>query len=60
MLGLIRDENLDEAESEFPGIRALYLGCGDKPRTFLELLARYLEVGGRAGVPGSDSSVRRS
>ena len=43
MLGLIKDENLDEAETEFPGIRALYLGCGDKPRTFLELVARYLE-----------------
>jgi hypothetical protein len=53
MLGLIRDEDMDEAEEEFPGIRALYLGCGDRPRTFLELLARYLKMG-----PGTRAAER--
>ncbi len=45
--GFIRDEHIDEAEAQFPGIRALYLGCADKPRTFLELVARWLETAGR-------------
>lgn len=42
MLGMIRDEDMTAAEIEFPGIRAIYLAWGDKPRTFLELVARYL------------------
>ena len=54
MLGIISDKDIDEAEIEFPGIRALYLGCGDKPRTFLELVARYL---GMAPSYGANRSV---
>ena len=42
MQGYIRDEDMAQAETEFPGICVLYLGCIEKPRTFLELLARYL------------------
>jgi hypothetical protein len=46
--GLIRDEHLGQAEEEFPGIRAVYLGCAPRPRTFLDLVVRYLEsVAGR-------------
>ena len=36
------ETDMDEAEREFPGIRAAYLACIEKPRTFLELLAAYL------------------
>lgn len=43
MGGFITEKHFTEAECEFPGIRALYLACGtDKPKTFLELVARYL------------------
>jgi hypothetical protein len=48
LAGFIRDEDMGKAEEEFPGIRALYLGCADRPRTFLDLVARYLEIGRRA------------
>jgi hypothetical protein len=42
MRGFITEQHFAEAEREFPGIRALYLACSDKPKTFLELVARYL------------------
>jgi hypothetical protein len=43
MRGFITDQHIAEAESEFPGIGALYQALGDdRPRTFLELVARYL------------------
>ena len=45
MGGFITEQHFSEAESEFPGIRALYISCGnDKPKTFLELVARYLRA----------------
>lgn len=44
MAGFITEQHFEEAEAEFPGIRALYLACADKPRTFIELLARYLRA----------------
>lgn len=45
MRGFITDQHIAEAESEFPGIRALYQALGsDRPKTFLELVARYLRA----------------
>ncbi len=44
MRGFITEQHFELAEVEFPGIRAVYLGCVDKPRTFVELLARYLRA----------------
>ena len=57
MDGFITETQLDEVEVEFPGICALYLETKTKPRTFLELLGRYLargdiaHPGGGTGVP---------
>ena len=43
MRGFITDHHLDEADAEFPGIRAFYYsGSAGQPRTFLELVARFL------------------
>jgi len=42
MRGFITENEIDQAECVFPGIRALYLSCAEKPRTFLDLLTRYL------------------
>lgn len=45
MRGFITDQHIAEAECEFPGIRALYQALGDdRPKTFLELVARYLRA----------------
>jgi hypothetical protein len=45
MGGFITEQHFSEAEREFPGIRALYLACGnDRPKTFLDLVARYLRA----------------
>jgi hypothetical protein len=41
MLGFITEEHLELAEESFPGIRALFLSSTDRPRTFLDLVARY-------------------
>lgn len=41
LCGLITDKHLDQAEREFPGIRAFYAGCKCKPHTFLELAWRF-------------------
>ncbi|MCG8417935.1 MAG: hypothetical protein MJE77_08340 [Proteobacteria bacterium] len=43
MLGFIIDEDLTQAELEFPGICALYASLDDKPTTFLELVWLYQE-----------------
>lgn len=50
MRGFITEQHFTEAESEFPGIRAVYLACScdDRPTTFLELVSRYLGVAARA------------
>jgi hypothetical protein len=42
MRGFITERDFDQAEAEFPGIRALFEACAEKPRTFIDLLARYL------------------
>jgi hypothetical protein len=44
MRGFITEQHFDQAEAEFPGIRELYAACEVKPRTFVELLARYLRM----------------
>jgi len=41
--GFITEMHFEQAEIEFPGIRAVYLACEEKPRTFLDLVARYLD-----------------
>ena len=46
MRGFITEQHFEQAEVEFPGIRAVYLACpcDDRPSTFVELLARYLSA----------------
>lgn len=56
MQGYIRDEDMAQAETEFPGICELYLDGIEKPRTFLELLARYLGLVNAAPAPGTAPS----
>lgn len=41
MVGLITEQNLVQAEEEFPGISHFFEACACKPRTFLELVARF-------------------
>jgi hypothetical protein len=41
MVGLIKDEDLEQAEESFPGIRQFFAALNPKPQTFLELLARF-------------------
>lgn len=41
MVGLITEQNLVQAEEEFPGITHFFAACTCKPRTFLELVARF-------------------
>lgn len=53
MRGFITEQHFAEAESEFPGIRALYLASADKPKTFLELVACYLRAVAAAAVSTS-------
>jgi hypothetical protein len=42
MRGYITEQHFEQAEREFPGIRQLYFSCEVKPRTFLELVTKYL------------------
>ncbi len=49
MSGFITEMHLDAAEEDFPGIRAFFAACSEKPKTFLELVASYLGmVAGKA------------
>ena len=41
MVGLITEQDLDQAEETFPGIRQFFAALSPKPQTFLELLARF-------------------
>ena len=41
MRGFITDKDLYEAEAEFPGICRFFASLHTKPRTFLELVARF-------------------
>jgi hypothetical protein len=41
MKGVITDQDLDQAEEEFPGIARFFANLIVKPRTFLELLAQF-------------------
>jgi len=41
MRGFITDKDLNEAEAEFPGICRFFASLHTKPRTFLELVARF-------------------
>lgn len=43
--GLVTDQDLDAAEQEFPGICEFYAAYSGRLRTFLDLLAAYLDVG---------------
>ena len=40
--GFITERHLDQAEVEFPGITVFYATCRPAPRTFLDLVARYV------------------
>ncbi len=42
--GLVTDQDLEQAETEFPGICELHARRGARDRTFLDLLAAYLCV----------------
>jgi hypothetical protein len=44
MRGYITEQHFEQAEAEFPGIRAVYAACQVKPRTFIDLLAFYLRT----------------
>jgi hypothetical protein len=52
MRGFITEKHFEQAEVEFPGIRAVYLACpcDERPRTFVELLARYLAAAAQAAT----------
>jgi hypothetical protein len=39
--GMVTEVHLGQAEEEFPGISRFYAECPCKPRTFLELVARF-------------------
>jgi hypothetical protein len=41
MKGFITDRDLDQAEDAFPGIKGYFESLGDKPGTFLELVAMF-------------------
>lgn len=64
MRGFITDQHIAEAECAFPGIQALYQALGDeRPKTFLELVARYLRAvacGTTAAHPISRDVSRRT
>jgi hypothetical protein len=47
MRGFITEQHFEQAEAEFPGIRAVYAACEVKPRTFIELVFAYLRAAGR-------------
>ena len=56
MRGFITERDFEQAELEFPGIRAVFEACPEKPRTFIELLARYLLVHGHGKAPTSQAA----
>jgi hypothetical protein len=41
MVGFITERDLAQAEQSFPGIGHFFAALVDKPRTFLELVARF-------------------
>jgi len=41
VLGFITDADLEQADLEFPGIARFFATLTVKPRTFLELVARF-------------------
>jgi len=41
MVGFITERDLEQAEQCFPGIQRYFATLTHKPRTFLELLARF-------------------
>jgi hypothetical protein len=41
MVGFITDRELERAEEDFPGIRRFLASLSKKPRTFLELVAKF-------------------
>jgi len=43
--GLVTDHDLDAAEAEFPGITDFYATRRGRDRTFLDLLAAFLDIG---------------
>jgi hypothetical protein len=45
LYGLVTDQDLSAAEEEFPGITELYESRRGRDRTFLDLLAAYLDIG---------------
>lgn len=47
MLGFITERDFEEAETEFPGISELFQKLEHKPKTFLDLLERYIHLGER-------------
>ena len=60
MRGLITDINLEECDEEFPGIVRYYRELQDKPRTFLELVWRFVTHGcggSAAKVDGNSGGV---
>jgi hypothetical protein len=63
MQGFITENELDQADQEFPGIARLFTTLAEKPRTFLELVAQYdhwttTRVRNPLRRPGSDQSTR--
>ena len=63
MQGFITENELTQADEEFPGIARLFETLEDKPRTFLELVAHYdhwsttTPVRNPLRSPGSDQST---
>jgi len=55
MVGFITERDLAQAEQSFPGIGQFFAALVDKPRTFLDLVARFEHWGERAPA----RSVRR-
>jgi hypothetical protein len=53
MRGFITEQHFEQAEEEFPGIRACYAACEVPPTTFIELLAHYLRM---ISLPASPSA----
>lgn len=41
MQGFITERDLAQADQEFPGVAQFFAALAVKPRTFLELIARY-------------------
>lgn len=58
MLGFITDSDLEQADLEFPGIARFFATLTVKPRTFLELVARF-EHWQHARKPVGESAQRK-